>query len=90
MAVTDQEFNQLRKRVVDLEDINTGQRLKNIRGDVDAQGAAILALKVDVDNAHAAFMDMRALVDDLVLQLGAACERITVLETASNPIQAAA
>ena len=90
MAPTDQEFNHLKQRVADLEAKNIGQRLGSLRTDVDAQGDAILALKSDADNAHAAFVDLRALVDDLVLQLGAACERITVLETASDPTRAAA
>lgn len=83
MAVTDQEFAKLKQRVTDLEAKNVGQRLASLRADVDA-------LAVDQNNAHAAFIDLRNLVDDLVLQLGAACERIAVLETASDPTLAAA
>lgn len=90
MAVTDAEFNALKRRVADLEGIHAGQRLANVRADLDIARADIVVMKGDLDNAHAAFVDLRALVDDLVLQLGAACERISVLEAASDPTRAAA
>lgn len=90
MAVTDPEFNALKRRVSDLEDIHAGQRLKDIRADLDIARADVSVMKADLDNAHTAFLAMRAQVDDLQLQLGAACDRIAVLETASDPTWAAA
>ena len=89
MAPTDQEFNQLRKRVADLEGIHAGERLKNIRADVDVSAADVLVIKSDLDHAHAAFLDLRALVDELVMRNGALEARVVSLE-ASNPTVSAA
>jgi len=83
MAVTDQEFARLKQRVADLEAKNIGQRLASLRSDLDA-------LAADQSNAHAAFIDLRVLVDDLVMQVDALTERVAALEAVSDPMKAAA
>ena len=89
MAVTDAEFNALKRRVADLEAKNIGQRLGFLRDDLDVARGDIITIKSDLDHAHAAFLGLRALVDELVMRNGALEARVAALE-AANPTVAAA
>lgn len=67
----DGELNALRQRVTDLEEIEAGRRLGHIRDLVDAQDRRIKA--------------QQRKIDELVVQLGAACDRVSALEASLDP-----